>query len=354
MSRYWSDLARALKPYVAGEQPSGRTYIKLNTNENPYPPSPRVLEAVKNAINERLRLYPDPECRELRKSIAGFFNLGMDEVFVGNGSDEVLAFAFPAFFGPDKPLAWPDTTYTFYRTIAGLFRIGYETVPLSEDFSLPVERFFGKSGGIIIPNPNAPSGRYVPLEAIRSILDHNRDSVVIIDEAYVDFAGPSAAALIPEYPNLLVTQTLSKSRSLAGLRVGFALGQADLIRGIDRVKNCINAYTLDPLALAGAAAALQDRAYLEETVEKIRRTRARVSERLTALGFTVIPSQANFVFITHPRARAASLQQQLKERGILVRYFNEPRIDNYLRVSIGTDTEMDAFLQETAELVPRE
>ncbi|MFZ5996489.1 MAG: histidinol-phosphate transaminase [Nitrospirota bacterium] len=351
MSRYWSDLARTIVPYVAGEQPTGRTYIKLNTNENPYPPSPRVIDAIKSTANERLRLYPDPECRELRTAIAEYYDLSIDEVFVGNSSDEVLAFALPAFFNPGSPILLPDVTYTFYPTIAGLFRIDHKTVPLSADFTIPVEGFFRENGGIIIPNPNAPTGIYLPLDAIRSILDNNKEHVVIIDEAYIDFAGPSAARLILEYPNLLVTQTFSKSRALAGLRVGFALGQRELIQGLDRVKNCINAYTLDPLALAGAAAAMRDRAYFEETTAKIKQTRERVAARLREIGFIITSSQANFVFISHPKVPAGALLRQLREKGILVRYFNAPRIDNYLRVSIGTDEEMDVFLKAIEELI---
>lgn len=338
-------------PYVAGEQPSDRTYIKLNTNENPYPPSPRVIDAIRAAANERLRLYPDPAGRELRSVVADYYGLGIDEVFVGNGSDEVLAFAFPAFFAPGGPILFPDVTYTFYRIIARLFRIDCETVPLDAEFSLPVEGFFRENGGIVIPNPNAPTGEYLTLESIRAILEHNRDVVVIIDEAYIDFAGPSAAGLVREYPNLLVVHTFSKSRSLAGLRVGFALGQNELIQGLDRIKNCINAYTLDSPALAGAAASIRDRAYHEETVAKIVATRERTAARLKELGFSITPSRANFVFISHPRLPARDLLRQLRERGILVRYFNEPRIDNHLRVSIGSDAEMDGFLTAIEELV---
>lgn len=338
-------------PYVAGEQPADRTYIKLNTNENPYPPSPRALEAIRAAANERLRLYPDPACKELRKVIADHYGLSLDEVFVGNGSDEVLAFAFPAFFSPGRPVLFPDITYTFYRTIARLFRIDCAAVPLNEDFSIPVEGFFRDNGGIVIPNPNAPTGEYLPLESVRAILEHNREAVVIIDEAYIDFAGPSSASLVREYPNLLVAHTFSKSRSLAGLRVGYALGQNELIQGLDRVKNCVNAYTLDAPALAGAAASIQDRAYHQETVAKIVATRERTAVRLRGLGFGVTPSRANFVFITHPRMPAADLFKQLREKGILVRYFNEPRIDNHLRVSIGSDAEMDGFLKAIEELV---
>ncbi|MCL4492649.1 MAG: histidinol-phosphate transaminase [Nitrospirae bacterium] len=351
MSRYWSEITKHIKPYVPGEQPGGREYLKLNTNENPYPPSPKVLDAIKQAANESLRRYPDPLCSELRAAIADYYGLGREQVFVGNGSDEVLAFAFPAFFNPGDRIFSPDVTYTFYKVYAALFRVDYIPIPLDEDFSIPVEMFFRENRGIIIPNPNAPTGKYMPIESVRSILEHNRDSVVIIDEAYVDFGGESAAGLIRDYPNLLVVQTLSKSRSLAGLRVGFALGQEGLIEGLDRIKNSINSYTLDRLALAGAREAIRDKAYFEETTSKVINTRERVSARLAGMGFKVIPSKTNFVFISHALCNACDLFRQLKGKGILVRYFNEPRIDNYLRVSIGSDDEMDRFLRVLEEIV---
>jgi histidinol-phosphate aminotransferase len=323
----------------------------LNTNENPYPPSPKVIEAIRQAANESLRRYSDPLCSELRTAIAGYYGLRKEQVFVGNGSDEVLAFAFLAFFNPGDRILFPDITYTFYKVYAALFRVEYDLVPLDEDFSIPIEMFFRENRGILIPNPNAPTGKLMPVESVRSILEHNRDSVVVIDEAYIDFGGESAARLIPDYPNLLVVQTLSKSRSLAGLRVGFAIGQEGLIEGLDRIKNSINSYTLDRLALAGAREAIRDKAYCEETTLKVINTRERVSARLEEIGFKVIPSKTNFVFISHPLHHAETLFRQLRERGILVRYFNEPRIDNYLRVTIGSDDEMDSFLRVVGEIL---
>lgn len=353
MSKYWSDLAASLVPYVPGEQPKDRQYIKLNTNENPYPPSPRVLEAIKEAADGDLRLYPDPTCSILTSKAADYYGVQPNQVFVGNGSDEILAFAFAAFFNPSgHPVLFPDITYSFYKVYAGLYGIPYRTVPLDEDFAVPLESLGGANGGVILPNPNAPTGKYVATEQFRAVLERNTDSVVILDEAYIDFGGTSAVSLAQEYPNLLVVQTMSKSRSLAGLRVGFAIGHPDLIEGLNRVKNSFNSYTIDRLALAGAAAAFDDRAYFEETRRKVIATRERTTVQLKKLGFRVIDSLANFVFISHPNRKAADLFQELRKRGVLVRYFNQPRIDSYLRVSIGTDEEMDMFLSVLEDLLP--
>lgn len=351
MYKYLSTLAQNVTPYVPGEQPGNREFIKLNTNENPYPPSPEVIRAIKGAADESLRLYPDPECEELREVIAGYYGLSREEVFVGNGSDELLAFSFQAFFDPGRPILFPDITYTFYQVYSSLFRIDYELVPLNNDLSIPVEGFFRENGGVIFPNPNAPTGRYLETELIVEVLEHNPDVVVIIDEAYIDFGGESVAGLIKDYPNLLVIQTFSKSRSLAGLRVGFAMGQQGLIEGLNRIKNSINSYTLDRLAIAGAIAAIKDEEYFQETRRKIINTRERVSSELTGLGFEVIPSKTNFIFITHPEHRADKLFSLLREKGILVRYFNQPRITNFLRVSIGSEKEMDHFLERLQEIL---
>jgi len=351
MSKFWNQTTKNLQPYVPGEQPRDRKYIKLNTNENPYPPSLKVAESIKKAIGETLRLYPDPTGMELRQTIAQYYDLEVEQIFLGNGSDEVLAFAFMTFFDPEKPILFPNITYSFYKVYASLFQLNYHLIPLDEQFSIPVELFNRENGGIIIPNPNAPTGKCLDIQSIRRILEKNQNSVVIIDEAYIDFGGQSVIPLIKDYPNLLVIQTLSKSRSLAGLRVGFALGQDELIQGLDRVKNSINSYTLDRLALAGATAAIQDEAYFQETRKKIIATRERISADLVDMGFQVIPSQANFIFISHPRYQADLLFQQLREKGILVRYFNAPQIDNYLRVSIGSDEEMTCFLQAVQEII---
>jgi histidinol-phosphate aminotransferase len=350
LSQYWSDLTASLVPYIPGEQPKDQTYIKLNTNENPYPPSPKVLSAIRNAVNADLRLYPDPTCSKLVEKAALYYGANANQVFTGNGSDEILAFAFAAFFSPKKrPILFPDITYSFYKVYAGLYGIPYRTVPLDEDFNVPLQSFDQPNGGIVLPNPNAPTGRYIDTERLRGLLQWNSDSVVILDEAYIDFGGRSAVSLTAEYPNVLVVHTLSKSRSLAGLRVGLAIGHPDLIEGLNRVKNSFNSYTLDRLALAGAVAALEDRGYFEDTTRKVIATRERTIQRLRELGFRVIESAANFVFISHPKHPAASLFQDLKQRGVLVRYFNQARIDQFLRVSIGTDEEMDVFLKVLAD-----
>ena len=351
MSQYWSDLVQNLDPYVPGEQPKDKTYIKLNTNENPYPPSPHVVAAIKQAANENLRLYPTPTCNELRTTIAHYHGLKAEQIFVGNGSDELLAFSFLAFFNPDSAILFPDITYSFYPVYCALFRIDYTLVPLDEEFSIPTEKFLQENGGIIFPNPNAPTGKSLGLQSIAKIAEHNKDQVVIIDEAYIDFGGESAVKLIEHYPNLLIIQTLSKSRSLAGLRVGFAMGHKDLIEALDRVKNSINSYTLDRIALAGALESFKDEGYFQDARQKVIATREKTALRLETMGFYIIPSKANFIFISHPSISAERLYQQLREKGILVRYFNKARIDNFLRVSIGTEEEMEHLIQRVTEIV---
>ncbi|MUT65122.1 histidinol-phosphate transaminase [Paenibacillus sp. NEAU-GSW1] len=354
MSRFWSPLAASLVPYVPGEQPKDKKYIKLNTNENPYPPSPKVLEAIKAAADDDLRLYPDPTCDTLVRKLADYFDLSKDQVFVGNGSDEVLSFAFAAFFDPAKPVLFADITYSFYKVYAEFYGLKADLIPLDEQFRMPLGLFNGReNGGIVIPNPNAPTAMLVPLDEFRMILEHNKDQVVIIDEAYIDFGGESAAKLVNEYPNVLVVQTLSKSRSLAGLRVGWALGSEELIDGLNRVKNSFNSYTIDRLALAGAVAAIEDEAYFVETAAKVNATRDSVIKELREIGFIVTESKANFVFISHPDVSAETIFVQLREQGVLVRYFKQPRIDKYLRVSIGTDEEMDVFLEAVKKIVSK-
>lgn len=350
MKEFWSGRIRSLTPYTPGEQPKERRFIKLNTNENPYPPAPGVLEAIRAGAGEALRRYPDPEAGELRRALAEAYGVDAGQVFVGNGSDEVLAFAFQAFFDEGSEIVFPDITYSFYPVYARLFGIRCRTVPLRADFTVPVEVLRGGNDGVVLANPNAPTGIELPQSDIRAILEANRDVVVILDEAYVDFGGESALPLIREYPNLLVVQTCSKSRALAGLRVGFAFGDVNLIQALNCVKNSFNSYTLDRLALAGAAAAVEDRAYFDAQRAKVMATRDRTAAALEAIGFRVLPSKANFIFISHPIVSARALFAGLRERGILVRYFDQPRIDNYLRVTIGTDGEMDAFLAAMAEL----
>ncbi len=351
MKRYWSDRIRDLVPYTPGEQPKDRVFIKLNTNENPYPPSDKVLQAIGEAAGDGLRLYPDPEATALRQAIAEYHGLDVEQVFCGNGSDEVLGLCFYAFFTPGRPVVFPDITYSFYPVYTKLFGLDWREIPLNDDFTLPVEKFLGGNGGAVICNPNAPTGRALPLRDIRRILDANPDVAVIVDEAYADFGAQSAVELIGQYPNLVVVCTMSKSRSLAGMRVGYALGNADLIAAVNCVKNSFNSYPLDRLALAAGEAAIRDREYFEATRRSIMQTRQHTSERLRAMGFIVLDSCANFIFITHPDKSGQELQQGLRDRGILVRWFNKPRIDRYLRVSIGTDADMDAMCAACADIL---
>ncbi|MCU6708541.1 histidinol-phosphate transaminase [Paenibacillus sp. J5C_2022] len=354
MSKYWSPLTASLEPYVPGEQPKDKRYIKLNTNESPYPPSPGVLEAINGAVNDDLRLYPDPNCEALIEAAAAYYGLSPKQTFVGNGSDEILAFTFAAFFDPRKPVMFADITYSFYKVYAKFYGLEPQLIPLNDELGIPVDQFQGDGhGGVIIPNPNAPTAELLSLADIRTLLERNRDVVVVIDEAYIDFGGESAITLIGEYDNLLVIQTLSKSRALAGLRVGFAFGSPELIDGLNRIKNSFNSYTLDRLALQGAVAALQDEEYFKRITDKVIATRERVAEQLRGLGFQVTNSRANFLFISHDDFAAKDLFQALRERGVLVRYFAQPRIDNHLRVSIGTDEEMDTFLKLTKEIIGR-
>ena len=347
--RYWSDTLKKLIPYTPGEQPKDIKIIKLNTNENPYPPSPKVIEAIKACTNSELRLYPDSNCESIRKVIADYKGIKASQVFVGNGSDEILAFAFLAFLGHGKKILFPDITYSFYSVYADIFNLDYNCVPLNDDFSIPVDMFLCVNGGIVLCNPNAPTGKFLPLKDIRRILDYNSENVVIIDEAYIDFGGESAVKLLQEYPNLLVVQTLSKSRSLAGLRVGFAMGHGDLILGLETVKNSINSYTIDRLALYGSCAAINDKEYFEVTRKKVINTRDWLTLELIKLGFNVIDSKANFLLVNHPSKDAEDIYDYLKTHGILVRHFKKPRIDNYLRISIGTDDEMQVFLSTITE-----
>ncbi len=352
MKEFWSGRIVSSVPYVPGEQPKERKYIKLNTNENPYGPSPRVRAAIEEEAGESLRLYPDPECTQLRQAMADYYGLEPEEIFVGNGSDEVLGMAFAAFFEQGATIAFPDITYSFYPVYADLFGISYDRIPLNGDFTLPVEKYCGGNyAGVVICNPNAPTGIQLPLEAIEKIVVSNPNVVVLVDEAYIDFGGQSALRMIRRYPNVLVVQTLSKSRSLAGMRVGMAFGNPNLIAGLNAVKNSFNSYTLDRLAIVAGTAAMEDRAYFEETRNQVIATREKTSACLRRLGFLVHSSCSNFLFIRPPKVPASLLKDQLRERGILVRYFNQPRIENYLRVSIGTEEDMECFCKVIAELV---
>ncbi|MDR0644459.1 MAG: histidinol-phosphate transaminase [Treponema sp.] len=349
---FWNERVRGLAPYTPGEQPRNRRYVKLNTNENPYPPSPLVIEAIKQAADDRLRLYPDPECWELRESIAERFGVQPEQVFAGNGSDEILAFAFGAFFS-DKVL-FPDVTYSFYPVYAKLWGVPFECPPLNDDFSInPDDYTRGRlHAGVVFPNPNAPTGRSMEVSTILSIAAARKDRVVIVDEAYAAFAQEnlSVASYAAADANLLTVHTLSKFASLAGLRVGFAIGNESLIEGLRRMRDSFNSYTLDRLAQAGAIAVMKDRAYDEGVTRKVIDTRERVSAALSSMGFEVIPSDANFVFIRHPAQKGADFFAYLREKSILTRHFNNPpRITDFLRVSIGTDSDMDMFLEACQE-----
>jgi histidinol-phosphate aminotransferase len=351
MSQFWSAVVHGLKPYCPGEQPRLDQLIKLNTNENPYPPSPKAVAAIRAALGEdgtRLARYPDPAGERLKAAIVQYYarhDITSRQVFVGNSSDEVLAHVFQALFRHSAPILLPDVTYSFYPVYCGLYDINFETIPVDQDFAIRVEDYQGRAnGGVIFPNPNAPTGKALPLADIERVVRANPQSVVVIDEAYVDFGADTAIQLVNRYPNLLVTQTLSKSRALAGLRVGFAVGHPDLIEGLERVKNCFNSYLLDHLALAGAAAALEDVEWFEQNRRKIIASRENLTARLSELGFQVIPSQANFIFARHPDHNAAQLAQKLREQRIIVRHFNLPRIEGHLRISIGTPAECAALV----------
>jgi histidinol-phosphate aminotransferase len=349
MSRFWSPAIQSLVPYTPGEQPKVVDLTKLNTNENPYPPAPAVEKVLHRFPTDRLRLYPDPDASRLKQALAEHFACSSDQVFVGNGSDEVLALAFMAFFRQPKPLLMPETTYSFYDVYANLYAIEHRKIALTDAFRIQLDDYPVENGGIIFANPNAPTGIALPLDEIRALLERNTDSVVLVDEAYVDFGAESAASLVSQYPNLLVVQTFSKSRSLAGLRIGFALGDPALIDGLERVKNSFNSYPLDMVAIDAACASLSDQAYFESTCQRIIDTRESTASALQALGFTVLPSSTNFLFVSHDRVPAAELMSYLRERNILVRHFSKPLIANYLRITIGTDVEMDRLLRALNE-----
>lgn len=344
MSQYWSPIVQSLTPYVPGEQPKHQRLVKLNTNENPYPPSPKAIAAMQAACADSLRLYPDPNSDQLKQVISQYYGLSSDQVFVGNGSDEVLAHIFCGLLKHDKPLLFPDISYSFYPVYCGLYEIEYVQVPLAEDFSVRLADYQQDNGAIILPNPNAPTGIALGLTEIEALLQQHPHSVVVIDEAYVDFGAQSAVTLIDRYPNLLVVQTLSKSRSLAGLRVGLAMGQAHLMEALERVKNSFNSYPLDRVAQAGAQAAFEDQEYFVECCNKVIATRESLIKALQQCGFEVLPSAANFVFARHPQHDAATLAAGLREQGVIVRHFKQKRIDQFLRISIGTDAECQALL----------
>lgn len=345
MSKFWSPFVRDLVPYVPGEQPKLANLIKLNTNENPHGPSPKALAAIQAELDDRLRLYPDPSGGLLKRAVADFYQIDPETIFVGNGSDEVLAHIFHGLFQHDAPILFPDITYSFYPVYCGLYGIQYEAVPLDKDFRIDLEAYKRPNGGVIFPNPNAPTGCLLAAEAIEALLKVNQDSVVVVDEAYIDFGGESVIGLVSRYPNLLVTQTVSKGRSLAGLRVGLAVGNPDLIEALERIKDSFNSYPLDRLAQAGAAAAFNDRDYFEVCRRDVIECREKLTESLRQLGFEVLPSHANFVFARHPDHSGQVIADKLRERAIIIRHFKKPRIDEFLRITVGTPVQHRALLE---------
>ena len=339
----WETYVRKVVPYVPGEQPNKKNMIKLNTNENPYPPAPGVTECLEKFDTDRLRLYPDPAVTALVNELAAFHNVKPEQVFVGVGSDDVLAMCFLTFFNGSKPILFPDITYSFYDVWADTFRVPFQTKPLDENFNIRPEDYREENGGIIFPNPNAPTGVELGQDAIEDILQHNPDQIVIVDEAYVDFGATSALPLLEKYDNLIVVRTFSKSRSMAGMRIGYAIAASKVIRYLNDVKYSFNSYTMDQLSIDLGVEAVKDNAYFEENISKIINTRERSKERLKALGFSFRDSRSNFIFATHESCPAKEIFGALKEQDIYVRYFEKPRIDNYLRITIGTDEEMDQF-----------
>ena len=352
MSRFWSAVVHGLTPYVPGEQPKLANLVKLNTNENPYGPSPKALDAVRAEAADTLRLYPDPNSDRLRAGVAAYHGVTAEQVFVGNGSDEVLAHAFMALLKHERPILFPDISYSFYPVYCGLYEIAHRAIPLTDTFEISIDDYLAPNGGVIFPNPNAPTGRLLALGEIERLLAGNPDSVVVIDEAYIDFGGESAVGLVARYPQLLVTRTLSKSHALAGLRVGYAIGQPHLIEALNRVKDSFNSYPLDRFAQAGALASIEDRAWFESICAKVVATRARLVADMEQLGFEVLPSGANFIFAQHPAHDGAELAAALRERSIIVRHFKNPaRIAPFLRITIGTDAQCDTLLAALKAIV---
>lgn len=351
MSISWESNVRKVIPYTPGEQPKNTDVVKLNTNENPYPPSPRVKSILNEFDCERMRLYPDPDSTVLVEAIADRYKLETAQIFVGVGSDDVLSVAFLTFFNSEKPILFPDITYSFYDVWADVYKIPYKQIPLTDDFRIDPQDYKSENGGIIFPNPNAPTGCEESLDMIEDIVKANSDSVVIIDEAYIDFGAQSALSLIDKYENLLVIQTFSKSRSMAGMRIGFAMGNKKLIKYMNDVKFSINSYTMTPLTQLCGAEAVRDEEYFQETVNKIIATRESSKKKLVELGFTVTDSKSNFIFANHANFPAEKIFNELKKRGIYVRYWNKPRINNHLRISVGTDKEMEILISALKEII---
>lgn len=354
MMKTWRDNIRRVVPYVPGEQPRMENIIKLNTNENPYPPSPAAVRALSEVSAGQMRLYPDPSGSVLTEAIAEIYGVDKSQVFAGVGSDDVLAMCFMTFFNGKDPILFPDITYSFYDVWADLFRIPYEQIPLDENFCIRTEDYHRPNGGIIFPNPNAPTGVAMPLEGVEDIIKNNPHVIVIVDEAYVDFGAETAQKLLDQYENLIVVQTFSKSRSMAGMRIGFALASPELIGYLNDVKYSFNSYTMNAAALTAGAAAVRDTAYFAETLEQIVETREWTKEALGNLGFSFPDSKSNFIFATHETCAAKELFEQLKKAGIFVRYFDRPRISNYLRITIGTRPQMERLVTVLERLIKKE
>lgn len=351
--KLWEKNLRDIEPYVPGEQSKEKNIVKLNANENPYPPSPKAVEAIHNFNCERLRFYPDAKATEFRSAIAEFYGVDIKNVFIGNGSDDVLGFAFQGFYNSDKPIVYPDITYSFYPVWCRLYNIPYKNYPLDENFRINVEDYKEPNGGVVLPNPNAPTSLGFGHDFVRKLMEYNQDCIVIIDEAYVDFGGTSSVPLTAEYENLLVVGTFSKSRSLAGMRIGYAIGSEKLIETLEAIKNCYNSYPVGAVSLAAGTASIKDKEYFNATISKIIATRTRVTNELRALGFTVFDSETNFIFATKEGMNTKDYFEWLKAQKVFIRYFNMPRIDNYVRITIGTDSEMDIFLQKTKEYLAK-
>lgn len=351
MEKYWSDLVKQLRPYEPGEQPWMDGVLKLNTNENPFGPSPKVLSAIEGQLGNQLRLYPPPNADMLKQAIADYYGLKDSQIFLGNGSDEILAHVFNGLLKKALPLLFPDITYSFYPVFCQLYDIDFEEIPLKDDLSIDLTDYEVPNGGIIFPNPNAPTGRLLAIGEIEYLLKANRNSVVVIDEAYIDFGGQSSIGLLTDNPNLIVTQTMSKSRSMAGMRIGFALGSADLIEGLERVKNSFNSYPLGHLQIAAGISAIEDSDYFKDTCQRVIHNRAKLTIDLEELGFSVVPSAGNFVLVRHFRASALKIYGQLKNNGILVRHFNKQRLDNFLRITVGTTEQNDQLVAALATIL---
>ena len=351
MEKYWSDLVKQLRPYEPGEQPWMDGVLKLNTNENPFGPSPKVLSAIEGKLGIQLRLYPPPSADLLKQAIADYYRLQKTQIFLGNGSDEILAHVFNGLLKKALPLLFPDITYSFYPVFCQLYDIDFEEIPLRDDLSIDLSDYEVPNGGIIFPNPNAPTGRLLPIGEIEYLLKANRDSVVVIDEAYIDFGGQSSIGLLTDNPNLIVTQTMSKSRSMAGMRIGFALGSADLIEGLERVKNSFNSYPLGHLQIAAGISAIEDSDHFKDTCQRVIHNRAKLTIDLEELGFSVVPSAGNFVLVRHFRASALKIYGQLKNNGILVRHYNKQRLDNFLRITVGTTEQNDQLVAALATIL---